>query len=125
MIHEAEVLEAVEAAMPRFHPVTRSRRGLQPRDTTEAILKNKESVAFLAHEIGKKLFALVLRSEEEIQTSVSLAGLGMDSLVAIEMRSWWKSTFGFNISMLGLLGMANVEASAADALGEMLKTLQE
>lgn len=177
MIHEAELLEAVEAAMvqktcrganadragfvlglastiPLNDP---NNRALWKRDTRmaaywnisatgagtasssgdaikawlatarhdEAILKDKESVAFLAHEIGKKLFALVLRPEEEIQTSVSLAGLGMDSLVAIEMRSWWKTTFGFNISMLELLGMANLEALAAHALDEMLKTLQE
>ncbi|WQF80921.1 Putative Acyl transferase domain superfamily, phosphopantetheine binding ACP domain, thiolase [Colletotrichum destructivum] len=94
------------------------------RGGDEELLKDPEAVGFLAHEIGKKLFTLVLRPEEEIQTSVALADLGMDSLVAIEMRTWWRVTFGSNISMLELLGMGNLEALAAHAIEGMLKALQ-
>ncbi|KAL0935770.1 KR domain-containing protein [Colletotrichum truncatum] len=95
------------------------------RGGDEGLLKEEGAVDFLAREIGKKLFTLVLRPEDEIQTSVALADLGMDSLVAIEMRSWWRATFGFNISMLELLGMGNLEALAAFAIDGMLKALQE
>ncbi|KAL8335898.1 hypothetical protein RB598_009873 [Gaeumannomyces tritici] len=91
----------------------------------EGPLKEAGAVDFLAREIGKKLFTLVLRPEDEIQTSVALSDLGMDSLVAIEMRSWWRATFGFNISMLELLGMGNLEALGAFAINGMLKAFEK
>lgn len=88
-----------------------------------ARLKAAETPAVLAQEIGKKLFELVLRPEEEINTSAGLADLGMDSLVAIEMRSWWCATFGFNISVLELLGMGSLDALAAHAVEGLLKAM--
>jgi hypothetical protein len=48
-----------------------------------------------------------------MQLNVGLGDLGMDSLVAIEMRSWWKTTFGFDISVLELLGMGSLQALRA------------
>ncbi|KAJ3955154.1 hypothetical protein N0V92_008317 [Colletotrichum tropicale] len=90
----------------------------------EAALKDPDTAKTLAHEIGRKLFSLVLRSDDEIQTSASLADLGMDSLVAIEMRSWWRATFGFNISMLELLGMGNLDALGEHAADGLLKALK-
>jgi acyl carrier protein len=89
-----------------------------------AILKSADTPAFLAHEMGKKLFSLVLRAEEEIQTSVALSDLGMDSLVAIEMRSWWRQTFGFEISVLELLGMGSLDALGAHATEKLLNALE-
>jgi hypothetical protein len=89
-----------------------------------AQLKADDTAAFLAREIGKKLFGLVLRPEDEIQTSIALADLGMDSLVAIEMRSWWRATFGFDISVLELLGMGSLDALGAHAAEGLLKALQ-
>ncbi|KAK1961594.1 KR domain-containing protein [Colletotrichum sublineola] len=90
----------------------------------EGALKDPETAKKLAYEIGKKLFSLVLRSDDEIQTSISLAELGMDSLVAIEMRSWWRATFGFNISMLELLGMGNLDALGEHAADGLMKALK-
>lgn len=90
----------------------------------EAALKDPDTAKTLAYEIGRKLFSLVLRSDDEIQTSASLADLGMDSLVAIEMRSWWRATFGFNISMLELLGMGNLDALGEHAADGLLKALK-
>lgn len=90
----------------------------------EAALRDPATASALALEIGKKLFSLVLREGEEIQTSVALGDLGMDSLVAIEMRTWWRSTFGFSISMLELLGMGNLNALGEHAADGLLKILK-
>ncbi|KAJ5382382.1 hypothetical protein N7517_000293 [Penicillium concentricum] len=36
----------------------------------------------------------------------------MDSLVGVEMRSWWRQAFGFDIRVLELLGMGNLDGLA-------------
>ncbi|KAL8756525.1 MAG: hypothetical protein Q9199_002889 [Rusavskia elegans] len=73
-------------------------------------LKSAETVAFLAHEIGKKLFSLLMKPEEDLDASLSLVDLGMDSLVGIELCAWWKQVFGFKISVLEMLGKGTLEA---------------
>ena len=75
-----------------------------------SILKTVDAAAFFASEIGKSLFALLLKPEEDLNTSLSLVDLGMDSLVGIELRTWWKQAFGFDISVLEMLGMGTLEA---------------
>ncbi|ORY18579.1 hypothetical protein BCR34DRAFT_553887 [Clohesyomyces aquaticus] len=63
-----------------------------------------EATSLLAREIGKKLFSVLLKPEDDLNTSVPFSQLGMDSLVGVEMGSWWRQAFGFNISVLELLG---------------------
>ena len=75
-----------------------------------SILKTAEASSFFAAEIGKSLFSLLMKPEEDLNTSLSLIDLGMDSLVAIELRSWWKQAFGFDISVLEMRGIGTLEA---------------
>ncbi|KAF3480038.1 uncharacterized protein GIQ15_07014 [Arthroderma uncinatum] len=79
-------------------------------------LTTPESVIFLSREIGKKLLGLVLRPmDDEIDVSLSLAQLGLDSMVAVEMRAWWKQIFGLDISILEMLSMVTLEALGKQA----------
>lgn len=75
-----------------------------------SILKTADATAFFASEIGKRLLALLLKPEDSLNISLSLGDLGMDSLVGVELRSWWKQAFGFDISVLEMLGMGTLEA---------------
>lgn len=86
-----------------------------------SILKAPESSILLANEIGKKLFDLLLKAVEDLDITRSLADLGMDSLVAIEMRSWWKQVFGFDISVLEMLGTGTLEALGGHAAARLLE----
>jgi aryl carrier-like protein len=82
-------------------------------------LKAPETAKLLATEVGKKLCSFLLKPENELDTSSSMANLGMDSLVAIEMRTWWKQVFAFDVSVLEMLSMGTIDAlgqHAADAL---------
>jgi hypothetical protein len=84
-------------------------------------LKSSEAASFLAREIGKKLFSLLLKPEEDLDTSMSLPDLGMDSLVGIEVRNWWKQVFGFDTSVLEMLSMGTLEALGKHAADGLLR----
>jgi hypothetical protein len=86
-----------------------------------SLLDQPESVQLLATEIGKKIFNFLLKPEEDLQTSCTLSDLGMDSLVAIEVRQWWKTTFEFDISVLEMMGMGTLHALGDHAAHGMRK----
>jgi NADP-dependent 3-hydroxy acid dehydrogenase YdfG len=85
-------------------------------------LDQPASVHLLATEIGKRIFKFLLKPEEDLQITCSLSDLGMDSLVAIEVRQWWKTTFEFDISVLEMMGMGTLQALGAHAARGMLKS---
>ena len=59
-----------------------------------ALLDLPESVAYLAKETGTTLFGFMMRSEEELDLEAPLASLGVDSLVSIELRNWFRQKVG-------------------------------
>ncbi|KAJ5916406.1 Acyl transferase/acyl hydrolase/lysophospholipase [Penicillium tannophilum] len=87
----------------------------------KALLDQPDCAHFLAIQIGKKIFNFLLKPEEDLQTSCSLPELGIDSLVAIEVRQWWRLTFGFDISVLEMMGMGSLETLGEHAARGMLK----
>jgi NAD(P)-dependent dehydrogenase (short-subunit alcohol dehydrogenase family)/aryl carrier-like protein len=90
--------------------------------TNPSMLDSTSSAEFLARQIAARLYTFLLKpveDEAKIDITPSLADVGLDSLVAIEMRAWWKQTFGFDISVLEMLGMGSIAAlgkHAADGL---------
>jgi NADPH:quinone reductase-like Zn-dependent oxidoreductase len=90
------------------------------------ILTQPDTAIFLARQIAKKIAIMLLRplenkDDSEIDISCSLQDAGLDSLVSIEMRSWWRTTFGSEITILQMLGVKNVMALGERAT-EGLKT---
>ncbi|KAI9692847.1 MAG: Type I Iterative PKS [Bathelium mastoideum] len=75
-----------------------------------AVFRAQETVTILAQEIGKKLFVLLLKPDQEPNIALGLSDLGLDSMIAVEMRAWWKQAFGLDISVLEMLGMGTLEA---------------
>ncbi|KAL8986990.1 MAG: hypothetical protein Q9169_008733, partial [Polycauliona sp. 2 TL-2023] len=72
------------------------------------------------------LMNLLLRSDDDLDVTIPLAQLGLDSLVSIEMRTWWRQTFGSDISVLQLLGLGTLEELGKYAVEQMLtKTAEE
>lgn len=88
------------------------------------VLESAESANKLAQEIGKKLLDLLMKPDEELNTGLGLSDLGMDSLVAIEMRTWWKQMFGFDISVLEMLGMGTLDALGKHAAEGLIKAIR-
>jgi NADP-dependent 3-hydroxy acid dehydrogenase YdfG/acyl carrier protein len=88
-----------------------------------SILKLPESSYLLAQEIGKKVYSLLLKPVEDLQTASSLSELGMDSLVAIEVRQWWKTVFQFDISVFEMMAMGSLDMLGAHAAKGLLQIL--
>jgi aryl carrier-like protein len=92
-------------------------------NTDPSVISSPETSSLLATEIGKKLFSFLLKTEDELNTQLSLSDLGMDSLVAIEVRAWWKQTLGFDITVLEMLQMGALDALGKYAAEKLFKTL--
>lgn len=74
------------------------------------ILDEARSVIFLAKEIGKKIFSMMLKEEEDPDTGLTVQQIGLDSLMAISLRRWWRHVFGLEISVLEIMAAGTLEA---------------
>nr|QHD56300.1 polyketide synthase [Curvularia sp. IFB-Z10] len=92
--------------------------------TDAEVLAKPETATYIAFEIGKQLMRLLLRPEDdELDITQPVQQLGLDSLVGIELRNWWRQTFGFDISVLQLLGFGTLEELGKQAVIGLLKAL--
>ncbi|KAF7193808.1 Highly reducing polyketide synthase FUM1, partial [Pseudocercospora fuligena] len=62
------------------------------------ILRTAEAASYVGQEIGKRLFTLLLKDQDNLNPDLALTDLGLDSLVAVELRSWCNQIFGLDIS---------------------------
>ncbi|KAI0388598.1 putative polyketide synthase [Xylariaceae sp. FL0594] len=91
-----------------------------------SVLRTAETAQLLSVEIGRKLADMLLRPQvDDLDTSASLTDLGMDSLVAAELRAWWRLVFGFDVSVREILGMGTLEALGKYAAKGLLKSAAE
>lgn len=74
-----------------------------------SMLNEQSNVDLLTHEIGVRLCNFMLQPEEDMDVKQSLSALGMDSLVAIEIRNWWRQSFGLEISVLEIINIGSIE----------------
>ncbi|KAK8074184.1 polyketide synthase [Apiospora phragmitis] len=86
------------------------RRLLAEARDNPTLLGMSETADLLAREIGIKLFSLILKPDQEPNIALGLAELGLDSLVAVELRAWCKAMFTVEISVLEMLAMGTLGA---------------
>jgi len=46
---------------------------------------------------------------EDLDTSANLADIGVDSLIVMEILSWWKTTFKFPVGTLEFLNCTTIK----------------
>ncbi|KAL2065354.1 hypothetical protein VTL71DRAFT_3024 [Oculimacula yallundae] len=71
--------------------------------TSPSKLEEKTSVTLLAQEIANRVSTFLMRGDDDMDLSHTLAIAGVDSLVAIELRNWWKQNLGVDVSVLELM----------------------
>ena len=89
------------------------------------LLSEKSSKEYLAGEIGKKIFNFIMRSEQDMDVALSLLQIGLDSLMAIELRRWWKQMFGVEISVLEIMKSGTIAELGELAARGLVKRLSE
>lgn len=92
--------------------------------TTPSMLNEQPNVDYITHEIGRLLRSLMLQSEDEIDVKQPLTSIGIDSLVAIEIRKWFRSCLGLEISVLELLNAGTIEQLGKNACKELQRKYQ-
>lgn len=89
---------------PRFTYLWKSVRRRQPSaKDSRAQHGNVSAVASTLEQIVAQLAILLYMPAEEIDTSVPISRLGIDSMVAAELRRWLFKTFGKDVSTIELL----------------------
>ncbi|KAF7531991.1 hypothetical protein G7054_g8366 [Neopestalotiopsis clavispora] len=78
-------------------------------------LDEQSTTTFLSEEIAKRVFSFLMQDDAVIDGSQTLATMGADSLVAIEIRNWWKQTLKIEITVLEL----SDPSSTMDVLGAL------
>jgi hypothetical protein len=89
--------------------------------TNPSSLSSEESIALLAKEIGETLFGFMMRSIEDLDLNVPLSSLGVDSLVSIELRNWFRQKVGVEFTVLEIIGsgcLLDLGKQTAAKLGE-------
>ena len=81
-----------------------------------SILAAESSLPFLCHEIGASLCGLMQMPVEELSTTRPLVEMGVDSLLAIEVRNWWRQALGLEITTLEIVTSENVQGLAKNAM---------
>ncbi len=78
-------------------------------------LDQKSSADIIAKELGNCISNFLMKGDQGTDLSLSLSAAGVDSLVAIEIRNWWKQNLGTDVSVLELLGGGSIEQLGAMA----------
>ncbi|KAI1770343.1 hypothetical protein F4818DRAFT_455735 [Hypoxylon cercidicola] len=89
----------------------------------KSLLREKSSLDFLAYEIGTKIYDFLLKPDEEVDVGLTLAQMGLDSLMAIELRRWFKGAFGLTLSVLEIVGSGTLAQLAELVAGKLLEKL--
>ncbi|KAJ5752415.1 hypothetical protein N7520_009332 [Penicillium odoratum] len=84
-------------------------------------LQSPDAVTTLAVEIARKLFSLLLIDDVDVDITKNTADMGLDSLVAVELRAWWKLNLGFDISTLDMLSLGTPTALGERAVEGLIK----
>ncbi|OTA99530.1 hypothetical protein M426DRAFT_269167 [Hypoxylon sp. CI-4A] len=82
-------------------------------------LATDESIELLSLEIGRKMHDFMLKASDEIDISLTLGQIGLDSLMAIELRRWLKQHLGWTTSVLEIMGSGSLRELGAMAAAKL------
>ncbi|KAK4183857.1 KR domain-containing protein [Podospora australis] len=87
-----------------------------------AVLESPETIDMFVNEIGRRVQAIMMTDVGDVDVRQSLRQLGVDSLMAVELRRRWRLTFGVEVTTLEIMGGGTLE-SLGKLTAERLKGL--
>lgn len=97
------------------------REFLSQAEANPAILDEPETLQRVSWEVGRTLFSFLLLPEENLDVSLSLVSIGIDSLVSIEIRNWWRKMLGLEITVLEIMNAGTIEGLGKLAITSLKK----
>ncbi|GAA83278.1 KR domain-containing protein [Aspergillus luchuensis IFO 4308] len=88
------------------------------------ILTEPTATEFVGKEISKWVFDLLMKPVEddsEIDLARSLVDVGLDSLAAVEMRSWLKASLGVDVSVLEIMAFPSLAAMGEHVVHALIR----
>lgn len=80
------------------------------------LLNQNSTLERLTMEIGRTLCSFMMVPHEDLDANTTLESLGVDSLVSIEIRNWWRGTLGVDISVLEINNAGTISRLGALAV---------
>ncbi|KJZ77319.1 hypothetical protein HIM_03043 [Hirsutella minnesotensis 3608] len=92
---------------------------LKSLTTDPEVLHEPASQELVTLEIGRTLCNFTLQPEDSDVKTMTMAAMGIDSLVSIEIRNWWRRTLGVDISILDIVNAETVEQLGKIAIASL------
>ncbi|EPE06001.1 lovastatin nonaketide synthase [Ophiostoma piceae UAMH 11346] len=85
----------------------------------EAADKGDATLSILEAAFSRKVELILQLPADKIETKVPLIKLGIDSLVAVELRSWFLKELNIDMAVLKFLGGSSILDICRDAIGQL------
>ncbi|KAK4675952.1 Type I Iterative PKS [Podospora pseudoanserina] len=76
-------------------------------------------------EIGRRVRAIMMSDDQDVDVGQTLQQLGVDSLMAVELRRWWKLTFGVEVTTLEIMGGGTLHDLGTATIKKMRRLMDE
>jgi aryl carrier-like protein len=85
------------------------------------LLYQPDTLKRVSLEVGRTLFNFLLLPEEDLDVTLTLSSIGIDSLVSIEIRNWWRKMLGLDITVLQIMNAGTIEGLGKLAITSLKK----
>lgn len=86
------------------------------------VLETQHTAEFLAREAGKALFSFVLRDPSTMDLELPLDSFGIDSLLGMELRNWFRHKIGVDITVRQIMSGASLMQLGKDTAKYLAST---
>lgn len=86
-----------------------------------SLLDREDAVDRASWQMGKTLFEYFDLPEEDLDIKVTLESIGVDSLVSIEIRNWWRRTLGLETTAMEIMNCGTIEGLGKMAVPALKK----
>lgn len=76
-------------------------------------------------EIGRRVRAIMMSDDQDVDVGQTLQQLGVDSPMAVELRRWWKLTFGVEVTTLEIMGGGTLHDLGTATIKKMRRLVDE
>ncbi|KAF7551441.1 hypothetical protein G7Z17_g5025 [Cylindrodendrum hubeiense] len=85
------------------------------------LLRSPERLEYISTEVGRTLFDFLMLPEDTLDIHMTLESINIDSLVAIELRNWFRKMLGLDVTILEIANAGTIEELGKLVIAALLK----